>query len=203
MTKKHQPYHGNRAIEEVIHHQQVRNVVSAIKQTNLINLLKMPDDNQRDYSIPKNYELFDDATNKFMKFFHEDIRKVNRGELSAKKFINKVGKSNFELFSQTANACITQTPECDYKISRITGESTESGQFPNNAQYSEAANELIDNMTKHAHIVNPSSKKSKIVDKTVTGTVTIFHIFAIAELFKKRFQTNFHHHSTDKNANTR
>lgn len=99
--------YGDNSIEEVIHHWQIRKVMSNIKKDGLLDLLKMPYNVETEDGFTIKYEKFDDHIKSFMSQQRNmDIQKINTGELSAKEFRKKVGTTNFDLFSHLANSCI-------------------------------------------------------------------------------------------------
>ena len=144
----------------------------------------MPYKNKTHNISINNNELFDDSTNNFMFHFNEDIQKINNGELSAKKFKRKLGKSNFELFSHTANSCTTDAPQNTVLYTDITRQTNESDftdiLSPNKTAYSKAGNVLIEQMLNH------STKKSKLLEKTKFLTAT--DISNIGELLKAKLK---------------
>lgn len=110
------------------------------------------------------YRLFDDFTNIFMEKYGEDYRKINinNGELSAEQFRKQVGKLNFDLYSQTADACINQPQQAKLKISPLKGTLNEDEVYPDRAiPYSTVATELLEKMQIHSEKKRVSTKKLK------------------------------------------
>ena len=147
--------------EEVFHHWQTREVLSKIINSDLIKSLKLPYVNYE--SSIYEYELFDDTTKEFIRRFKNDIQNINNGKLSADEFKFKVGKSNFNLFAQTANRCVTDRNVNQFSKSNFTNSVSVSKYidniFPDNKKYNAFGKVIVAKMFK------TSENRSKFLER--------------------------------------
>ena len=110
-SEKYKSYSGEIAMDEVVHHWQVRNVVKNILNSDIANEFKMPYINEHNRNEVTTYEYADATTSKFMESFGKDIQEINNGNLSIGSFKRKVGKSSFDSLSHLFDIWTSATPK--------------------------------------------------------------------------------------------
>lgn len=175
-------HNGTISTEEVLHHWQTREVLSKIVNSNLIKSLKLPYVNQK-RTVYEN-ELFDDTTEEFVRRFKKDIQNINNGNLSVNKFKLKVGKSNFNLFAQTANVCVTDTnikqaPKLNFQNVISDSEYTDM-LFPDKKIYNDFGKVMVDKMAETAR------KRSRFLERT--REIAAIDIFSTGKMLESKLQ---------------
>ena len=161
--EKYQSYSGEIAIDEVVHHWQVRNVVKNILNSNIIEKFKMPYINENNINEITSYEFADDTTKKFMDSFENDMKEINNGNLSVRSFKHKVGVSSydslshlFDIWTSTKQKTVPlqstlDTPLPYYKVHKI---------------YSEMGSVIVNQMNINAS----KTRKNNILKRTMNVT---------------------------------
>ena len=132
----------------------------------------------------KQNELFDDTTEEFVRRFKKDIQNINNGNLSVNKFKLKVGKSNFNLFAQTANVCVTDTnikqaPKLNSQNVISDSEYTDM-LFPDKKIYNDFGKVMVDKMAETAR------KRSRFLERT--REIAAIDIFSTGKMLESKLQ---------------
>ena len=197
-NNKYHLYEGHSAIEEVLHHWQVRNVLKKVSDNHLIDLIMMP---YKDESFCKRhitYEFPDETTRQFMNIFGNHIQKINTGEMSIREFKSIVGNSNYEMLCKLYTSWITEVPKTITGVSQSNLYSTLDNKIMFNKyqkEYSNVGNSLIEQMKANSS----GSRRITILEKV--ADVSAMDICEIGDLLKTKLERFKDHEATSTNSN--
>ena len=229
LSKKNNFYKGsklsdtpNSITEEILHHYQVRNVVSEIKNNHLDKNLSMFYKNIESIKRTSLYEAPDALTKNFMNFFKKDIQNVNNGKLSISDFKKKIGKKNYNDLTQLYSIWIAdeknksesllskdsdeknkinffQSQDSLFANNVLKRNTTKKKSQENKSDYITTGLKIISAMAKKAHIDNINNSKNSESNNNIQKTDK-----DLSAEYKEFYKTNIQniHYKTNISNNT-